>query len=132
VDLDQFSRRIQDVAKGVEPGVDDIVRKYALIANQTVVMATPVDTGRARANWQVSIGAPVSGSLASTEPQTTLNQNKSSIGAFRASSGQELYLQNNLPYIERLNQGWSAQAPAGFVEKALLAAARALKGKVLK
>jgi hypothetical protein len=133
MDLDQFSRRIRDVAKGVEPGVDAVVRKYAVVANQAVVMATPVDTGRARANWQISIGAPVNDETGSTDAQGQLERNKATIGTHRASSGQELYLQNNVAYIERLNQGWSAQAGAGFVEKALIAAARAIgRVKVLR
>lgn len=109
-----------------------MVRKYAILASQAVIVATPVDTGRARANWQVSIGAPATAALESTDAQGALERNKGIISAHRASAGQELYLQNNVAYIERLNQGWSAQAPAGFVEKALITAARALRGKVLR
>ncbi len=133
MDLNQFSKRIRDVAKGVEPGVDEVVRRFALVANQTVIMATPVDTGRARANWQISIGSPMTDETGSTDAQGALSRNAETIGTHRASAGQELYLQNNVPYIERLNEGWSAQAGAGFVEKALLAAARAVsRAKVLR
>jgi hypothetical protein len=37
-----------------------------------------------------------------------------------------MHITNNLPYIVRLNQGYSAQAPAGYVEQGVLAARRAI------
>ena len=30
-----------------------------------------------------------------------------------------IYITNNVPYIDRLNNGWSQQSPAGFVDKAV-------------
>lgn len=34
----------------------------------------------------------------------------------RVKAGDTLYLANSTPYIKRLNEGWSKQAPARFVE----------------
>lgn len=114
----------------MEPAVDEVLRKVAVVANQTVIMATPVDTGRARANWQVSLGAPVTTELDDTGAQVALSRNKAVIESYR---GGELILQNNVPYIGALNAGSSAQAPAGFVEKAIMAAARAVsRQKVIR
>ncbi len=76
---------------------------------------TPVDTGHARANWVPSIGAPfrseVSGT-SSAEHDTGVAQ----VLGYKLASGQMLYVSNNVPYIRRLNDGWSQQAPALFVE----------------
>lgn len=128
--LGEFGRRMRKVAEGIEPAVDDTLRKVALVANQTLIMATPVDTGRARANWQVSVDTEIDAELNSTDAQGALARNQGVIKGYR---GGALLIQNNVPYIGALNNGSSAQAPAGFVEKALQNAARAVaKSKVLR
>jgi len=114
----------------VEPAVSDTLRQVALVANQTVIMATPVDTGRARANWQISIDTEITGQVDGTDAQGAIARNAATIRGYRNGA---IILQNNVPYIGRLNDGWSAQAPAGFVEKALQTAARVVaKAKVVK
>jgi hypothetical protein len=95
-----------------------------LVANQTVIMATPVDTGRARANWQISIDTEIDSELDSTDAQGALTRNQGIIRSYRNGA---IILQNNVAYIGQLNDGWSAQAPAGFVEKALQTAARVVQ-----
>jgi hypothetical protein len=128
--LGAFAERMRKQAADVEPALDETLRKVALVANQTLIMATPVDTGRARANWQVSIDAPVESETVDTNAQGAIERNKGTIASYR---GGALIIQNNVPYIGALNDGWSAQAPAGFVEKALQNAARAVaKQKVLR
>jgi hypothetical protein len=86
-------------------------RKQSVAANLTadLVSATPVKTGLAQSNWQVTSGAPAEGiveighraSIPDTQP------------------GDPIYIANNVPYIQRLNDGSSKQAPAGFVEDAI-------------
>lgn len=48
-----------------------------------ITARTPIDTGAARAHWE-----------------------------FRRGSSKEFIINNPLPYIQRLDQGWSRQAPA--------------------
>jgi len=91
-----------------------------------------VDTGRARANWRVNLDAPLSGTTPATDPsgQAAISQGQGVIAGFDPSHNREIHITNNLDYIEPLNNGTSAQAPAGFVEKAVqsgAAAARKLK-----
>ena len=50
---------------------------------------TPVDTGNARSRWVV------------------------------AELGPQIDITNDAPYIMRLNDGWSKQAPIGFIERAI-------------
>ncbi len=40
------------------------------------------------------------------------------------TAGKEIFISNNVPYIGRLNNGHSAQAPSGFVEMAVRRAAK--------
>ena len=129
--LGEVARSIRKRAVGVEPAVDNRVRRVALVANQVLIMATPVDTGQHRANWQVSIDDPIDSVLEETNAQAAIERNKAVIGRYNGEQ-RVLLIQNNAPAIQRLNDGWSAQAPAGFVEKGLqLAAREATKGKVL-
>ena len=118
-DLANFSNRISRVGEDVEDGADRVVRQAAVAVNQTVTLATPVDTGRARANWQVGIGAPVLEATEDTDKNggPTINRNNAKI-ALRQER-QTIYISNNVRYISRLNAGHSAQAPAGFVEEAV-------------
>ena len=118
-DLANFSNRIGRVGDDVEDGTDRVVRQAAVAVNQTVTLSTPVDTGRARANWQVGIGAPVLEATEDTDKNgnVTINRNNGKI-ALRQKR-QTVYISNNVPYIGRLNAGSSAQAPAGFVEEAV-------------
>lgn len=117
--LAQFAVRIRAMAGRIERNFDTTLRRTALAVSQTVVMSTPVDTGRARANWQVSLGQPVQESLDATDPGggPTMAKNANVINQARGDA--VIYLSNNLDYIVSLNQGSSSQAPAGFVEDAV-------------
>jgi hypothetical protein len=101
-------------------------RKVALELFRRVIYKTPVDTGRARANWQVTIGTPAAGTIEidDTNGGATMSKATAASAGFRA--GDTIYLTNNLPYIRKLEEGgypdgpktvggFSTQAPAGMV-----------------
>lgn len=124
-----FDKRMKSLAKKLVRNIDAGWRATALVVDQAVVLATPVDTGRARSNWRVSAGAPdgnvrepyVPGEGGSTAAQNTraaLAQGREAIAGAGANV-RAIYISNNLPYIQPLNDGSSAQAPAGFVELAV-------------
>ena len=82
---------------------------------------TPVDTGWASVNWWLKQGSPPTGNggpvgnVASAEAQQ-----RASVAAMASYRiGQPVWISNNTPYIGRLNDGWSQQSPAGFVEAAI-------------
>lgn len=101
--------------------LEKTVRAVTLVVDKTLADTTPVDTGRARANWLPSLNAP-------DTRQVEAGQ-KEDVGPVLASYRikDTIYISNNLPYIRRLNDGWSKQAPAGFVDRALAIAKRAVK-----
>lgn len=128
MDLGQFGRRMHQLGATVEGNAHKAVRAVALAVDQTVVIATPVDTGRARSNWQVQVGAAptdvreayvpgVGATTGGQNAQAAIEQGKMAISA--ASPGLAIHITNNLSYIGKLNEGHSAQAPAGFVEEAV-------------
>lgn len=81
--------------------------------------------GHFRRNWQVSTGA----SLGELEGQdisgaSTMAAGKAVIDA-AATGGRtflRLIIQNNVPYANRIAQGWSRQAEAGWVDRQIDAA----------
>lgn len=118
-DLLTFARNIKRVADRTDKNVDRLVVETAGVVDQTLVLATPVDTGRARANWQAGLGSAVTEVIEEKDKNgsRTIDRNRQVISTRR--KGEDIHLTNNLPYINRLNQGSSAQAPEGFVERAV-------------
>jgi hypothetical protein len=112
-----FEDDLQRFKINTERKLELVARKVALELFRRVILKTPVDKGRARANWQASLGSPATGTVDAAD------KTKSGGPTFRtvvaASSGFEvgdtIYLANNLPYIRRLEEGYSQQAPAGMV-----------------
>jgi hypothetical protein len=107
-----------DVSKFIEKTsetADAEVRKICLDLLTGIVLKTPVDTGRARANWFTSIGSPSINVTESTDPSGS-STIANSLTAISKATGDILWITNNLPYIYRLEfEGWSGQAPAGMV-----------------
>ncbi|CAM0816889.1 HK97 gp10 family phage protein [Acinetobacter baumannii] len=95
-----------DVAKAAEDHVKHIVMDTV----QSLVNLSPVDTGAYRASHIVSIG---SGDYGIREPETNVVQD-AAIQAVKIKLGNLVYIQNNQPYAERLENGWSDQAPQGI------------------
>lgn len=86
------------------------VRATALAILADLTLQTPVDTGRARANWLPSFGSPRTTTVEADGGISQIN-----FGGWKL--GTSIFISNNLPYIRRLNEGWSKQAPASFVDK---------------
>jgi hypothetical protein len=118
LDLSRFGDKVNGNATRV-------VRKVALELLRGVVMATPVDTGRARANWQTTIGEMALGTVDAPSSAGSAAAEAIADGAETIQLGAHLgddvaiFLTNNLPYIDRLEHGWSKQAPDGMVAKTI-------------
>lgn len=126
-DFTFFTKRMRERADQVVVGANNAVRTFALAINQVVILETPVKTGHARANWQVSLSKPILEELDAEDPggQSTVNKNAALIKT--SPPGVRIILSNNVPYINQLNDGSSAQAPAQFVQQSILAAGSALR-----
>jgi hypothetical protein len=134
--LRSFGKRMNVLGSRVVANSNKLVRTVALVADQVVVMGTPVDTGRARSNWIVSLNHPAdgiieayspgeSGSTQSQNVAAALAQGEAVISRY-ASEDQEIHLTNNLPYIQELNDGRSDQAGANYIENGIAAAVAAV------
>lgn len=91
-------------------------RKVVLEALRRIVLRTPVDTGRARGNWQTTISHPATGQLETVDKQGDDTINKGLAAIATLPPYQVVYIANNLEYIEFLEEGSSEQAPDGMVK----------------
>lgn len=130
-DLKYLAKRLDYYANAIEQNsvklVQDVVKSMAV----TLVPDTPILTGRARANWQAEVGAIPTGVLfpEPDKPPTpaagqVIGINALVTAADQYRGGSFIGIANNVPYIGKLNAGSSAQAPAGFVLKAVIVAIR--------
>ena len=91
-------------------------RKLSISLLRGLTKVTPVDTGRARGNWFVGMSTPnrtIDQNRKSTE---AISDGLSVINKATATDYPSIVISNNLPYIEKLNDGHSGQAPKKFVE----------------
>lgn len=97
------------------------IRKIALDLSARIIQATPVDTGRARANWMLGIGTPDLSTSSDEDKSghTTTASVMSGLENYNYESGHSIFITNSLPYIARLENGHSKQAPNGMVKIAL-------------
>lgn len=132
--------------------IKEVRKAYAFGVYSSIVKKTPVDTGRARGNWQITVGQPAEGTT--DEKRTTPKKN-----AVPDVQGDEsIFITNNLPYItmlefggygkyengeqktkangEKTVNGYSKQAPNGMVgvtlannENIVNSAIKAVEGK---
>lgn len=126
-----FASDMAKFAKLTNSSLEETGRAVALELFSSVIKDTPADTGRARGNWQASIGSPASGVLSGGDesssespapngggPKTNQAIKAAKVSIDQFSMGKVIYLANNLPYIYRLEfMKWSDQAPAGMVRK---------------
>ena len=93
---------------------------FRLSVNEAFISAvekTPVRDGIARNSWFSNLGNSNGGEVAregSESGQESINAIYAATGKMRL--GDSVLLYNNLPYIERLEDGYSLQAPVGMVK----------------
>lgn len=110
-----FSRDMRRFSAKAAEAHDKITRVATLELFRGVIMATPVDIGRARGAWTTSVGAP------SSSPDRIDKSGGASIAEAEAKTpagaGQITNLSNDMPYIIDLEDGSSTQAPEGMVRR---------------
>ena len=107
-----------DVSKFVEKAKknpEKVMRQVSIKLFSAIIKASPVDTGRFRMNWMASGSTPASGITGATDKSGNIATGNATSFVLKAADWREFTLTNNLPYAQRLEYGWSQQAPAGVV-----------------
>lgn len=108
--------RVTLVLTGIENRIrqGSVVRRASTILVNELVAETPVRDGIAKSNWYVNVHSP---SLEVDEKAT--HQKPNGLKGLNAKAEDTVWVANNLPYIVRLDNGWSGQAPNGFSQTAI-------------
>lgn len=114
--LKDFNKQMEKWAKKRLPEeVKIFQRAMALHLLRGVVMETPVDEGRARANWQMGVNEQPAGYDDSTDKDGEATINKALAMLANLPNWAIIYVANNLPYIVALEHGHSNKAPEGML-----------------
>lgn len=116
-----FELRLNTAVLETQENIEDAVQMIAMDTLRGVVLKSPVDTGRFRGNWIVSLNSPSMEQTPATDASgsATMNKNMAAIEGYDVETTSRIYIQNNLPYGNRLENGWSKQAPKGMVSLTL-------------
>lgn len=124
-----FALDLKKFADKTDARVNAIVRKIVIDVGTSVVLKSPVGDanywkspapagyvgGRFRGNWQYGLGAinPATSEKTDASGQSTISAIVGKVD--ETPAGQVHYITNSLPYADRLENGWSRQAPNGMV-----------------
>jgi hypothetical protein len=98
--------------RAIAKKADLVMRAFIFEAYSRLTLKTPVDTGRARGNWQIGNTPAEPGGTDETDP--TGGKALAKALSWRKYDD-VVYITNGLAYIKRLENGWSQQAPQGMV-----------------
>lgn len=115
----RFDADIQKFSEAIEVAWEEAYHKIILelfsrIVGNFEAHRHPVDTGRARAGWGITTGESIEAPPPGTYGPPPL-PDVSGLDGYQPAA-----IMNALPYIARLEDGWSKQAPNGFIRLAIM------------
>tara|TARA_Y100000310_G_scaffold344961_1_gene460804 strand:+ start:3428 stop:3922 length:495 start_codon:yes stop_codon:yes gene_type:complete len=110
IDLSGLNAAIEKATEDVEFSVAELQRTISIMLLEGAVKRTPVDTGRAKGNWQLSIGTPETGEVSTKLSARATSNPKEAAKLNGLAPYSVVWLSNNVTYIEVLEFG-------GFVPK---------------
>ena len=110
-----FSLRIESWANEALGAIEQTFKDVVIQIGETLINLTPVDTGRAKGSWVLTIGTP-----STVSPERYDKEGAETIAALVAEAnklepGQVAWIVSALPYSIPLEYGHSTQAPTGMV-----------------
>lgn len=119
----QFNKVLEASAKKIHGDFEKFYKAVCIEVLKRIVLRTPVDTGRARGNWQVEIGAAASGTLEVKGSAGAMAGDVMSKGIAKLSdipAWSIVHITNNISYLYYLEYDRrSSQFPEGMIEVTL-------------
>lgn len=125
-----FSLDLREFVEKAKGNAEMVVQKVGIDMLARIVDRSPVGNpelwrsppppgyvgGRFRGNWQVSFGAPATAEVQRVDPSGGATKAAGAVvlAAYRGGIN-SIWLTNTVPYAQRLEYGWSSQAPGGMV-----------------
>ncbi len=122
-----FERSIENFIKKAKKNPELVVRQVTIKLYSQIILASPVDTGRFRMNWQATTDTPATGVLLGNDPTGSRAIGNATNFVMNSPKWDEFRFTNNLPYAEKIEfggysgsgpntvGGFSTQAPQGVV-----------------
>jgi hypothetical protein len=144
-DLNDLANFVDRMAVRIPVATNDLKKGVTRTILASLTQTTPADTGQAISNWQTSLDTPIETTRSAfspspkgrmingvwthaVDPIETAHANapptydEGVIIIDSAQPEQSIFISNILPYIKKLDQGSSKQAPEGFIDQAFLLA----------
>lgn len=116
----------RSVGDGLRRSLRNTARRLMISVHGSLQQRTPRDTGWAATNWVPSIGQPFQGTAgtrleaeAGKLDRAPADQGLAALRSYELAQG-DIHESNSVWYIEDLNDGSSAKAPAAFVQGSIV------------
>ncbi|WP_347883228.1 HK97 gp10 family phage protein [Pseudomonas aestiva] len=110
-----FEAELEDFRELAMAAIEQTIQDIVIQIGESLINLSPVDTGRFKANWQFTIGAPANSSLIATDKEGDETIAKLIAAVNALEPGQVAYIVNTLIYAIPLEYGHSQMAPNGMV-----------------
>jgi len=125
--MSSFEDSIQNFIKKAKKNPELVVRQVTIKLYSQIILASPVDTGAFRMNWQATVDTPATGTVEGLDPSGSQAITRATNFVQQSAKWDEFRFTNNLPYAEAIEfgqypgngpntiGGFSKQAPQGVV-----------------
>ncbi len=110
-----FTAQLEQFQLEALAAIEQTFKDVVIQIGETIINITPVDTGRAKGSWVLTIGAP-----STVSPERYDKEGTETIAALVAEAnklepGQVAWIVSALPYSIPLEYGHSQKAPSGMI-----------------
>ena len=113
--MKSFELQIKEFENMTAEKSELLFKKVCFDLSNSIIMDTAVDKGTARGNWQPDINSIQNDVLEIDDKSGNATVSKVASQTNNLKLGQYFTLTNNLPYILRLEYGWSKKSPQGML-----------------
>ncbi|QEO58327.1 HK97 gp10 family phage protein [Francisella marina] len=115
INFKQLSKELNNISKGIDKSTKDMMNTYALSLQKDIIERSPVDKGTYKGSHRITVGYP--SKYYNVDNKDAITQATLSLSNRKAKD--PIFIQTNLPYSRRLEDGYSKKAPNGIYSKAL-------------
>lgn len=112
-----WSIPLHELADTAINDLETTVRKGVFAVMTDIIKASPVDTGMFRSNWQLGVMGKPNSVIEEVRSESDVLDGIKPV--LTEPLGTTWHFVNNLPYANRLEFGYSDQAPTGMVRNAV-------------
>lgn len=127
-----FASDLRRFANLTSQKMETVVKASLVRIGASVVVKSPVDTGRFKSNWLAAYGTADTTVSMSVDPSGQSSINRLILSVQGLTFREHFYFTNSLPYAKGLEYGNSMQAPSGMVRVSVAAWENILADEIRK